>query len=218
MRRLARDFDRQGPWLTRFRVGRQNYGGHFDYSTDIRILDFTARVPPSRVLELGALEGGQTVELAKRGYRVTAIEGRPANVLRARWILDVLRLDADVLEADLNTVRLDEFGRFDAVFCSGLLYHLPRPWELIKQFREVAPVAFVSTHYAEKRETQFNGRSGRWFTEGGWDDPLSGLSSRSFWLTRNCLIAECRRAGFSVEVIRDMPHEYGPIVNLYLRD
>lgn len=40
-------------------------------------------------------------------------------------------------------------GQFDAVFCSGLLCHLPEPWKLIEQMPRIAPKLFIWTHYPD---------------------------------------------------------------------
>jgi SAM-dependent methyltransferase len=215
-RLLHRRFRSRGPWRTRFQIDGEGYGGYIDFTGDHRVNDFAERVPPGRVLELGCLEGGQTVELARRGYSVTGIEGRAENAERARWVLRLLDIDAEVIEANLETTPLRRFGRFDAIFCSGLLYHLPEPWKLLAQFREVVPVAFVSTHYAKAPTVTVEGRQGDWYGEYGRADALSGLSARSFWFTLDALVEECRRQGFCVEVIRDEQTKNGPLVSLGL--
>jgi SAM-dependent methyltransferase len=201
--------------VTRFHINGRTYGGWCDFSDDDRVLEFAERFEPCRVLELGCLEGGQTVELARRGYQVTAVEGRSENIKRARWIHRLLAVDATLLAANLEEVPLREFGRFDVVFCTGLLYHLPRPWEMIQQFPTVAPRLFLSTHYAEHEEEAINGIAGCWYTELGREDPLSGLSGRSYWPTKAALLDLLRASGYKqIEITRDWMHPNGPLLNL----
>jgi SAM-dependent methyltransferase len=203
--------------VTRFRIGGRSYGGWRDFTDDDRVRDCAERFGPCRVLELGCLEGGHTVELARRGFEVVGIEGRKENVRRARWISRLFKTDASVAFADLETTPLSTFGRFDLIFCSGLLYHLPRPWELIEQFPAVAPALFLSTHYAEEEETTVNGVGGRWYKELGHSDPLSGLSPRSFWPTRDALVALLEANGYDVEIVRDCAHTNGRLISLAAR-
>jgi SAM-dependent methyltransferase len=204
--------------VTRFEVNGRVYGGWCDFASDDRVREFVDRFEACRVLELGCLEGGQTVELARRGYEVTAIEGRPENVQRARWICRLLRVDAIVIGADLERVPLRAFGRFDVVFCTGLLYHLPRPREFIAQLPEVAPSLFLSTHYAESEEETANGLPGRWYRELGRQDPLSGLSEQSFWPTKSALLDLLRSSGYKhIEITRDWMHPNGPLLDLAAR-
>lgn len=75
-----------------------------------------------RVLEVGAGIGELTGFFLDRGCDVVATEARPENVeaLRRR------RSEADVRIADVER-SLVEFGRFDVVFCYGVLYHLENP-------------------------------------------------------------------------------------------
>jgi SAM-dependent methyltransferase len=193
--------------VTRFQIDGRSYGGWRDFADDDRVQDCSARFAPCRVLELGCLEGGQTIELARRGFQVVGVEAREENVRRARWICRLFKTGASVVCADLEKIPLATFGRFDLIFCSGLLYHLPSPWKLMEQFPAVAPALFLSTHYAEEREVTVNGLTGRWYKELGRSDPLSGLSPRSFWPTRDALLTLLEANGYhDLEIVRDWAH------------
>jgi len=108
--------------------------------------------------------------------------------------------------------------QFDAVFCCGLLYHLPRPWELIEQIAQVTDSLFLSTHYAPdtQADTLRNGVRGMVYQEFGVADPLSGLSDESFWPTLDGLLAMLRARGFAETALmhHNMEHPHGPIVTL----
>src|SRR5262245_4701249 len=214
---LRAQFRARGPWVTRFQIDGRSYGGWRSFADDDRVQDCAERFEPCRVLELGCLEGGQTIELARRGFQVVGVEGRDENLRRARWICRLFKTDASVVRADLETTPLAAFGPFDLVFCSGVLYHLPKPWELVEQFPAVAPALFLSTHYAEDEEVSVNGLGGRWYEELGRSDPLSGLSPQSFWPTRPALLALLEANGYAVEVVRDWAHTNGRLINLVAR-
>lgn len=215
--RLRSEFYRRGPWITRFTLAEREYGGYVPFENDRRLGWFIERFKPCRVLELGSLEGGQTLQLLRAGYKVVALEGRSANAARARWLLEeVAGLPLDLRVANLETIRLCDFGRFDVVLCCGLLYHLPRPWELLDQFAEVAPAVFLSTHYTLEPDTHANGVVGSWYVEGAWEEGLSGLSPRSFLMTREEVLGRLRRNGFArVDVIDDdVENRHGPLISL----
>ncbi len=109
------------------------------------------------------------------------------------------------------------FGRFDVVFCSGLVYHLPRPWELLRDLPHAAPAAFIWTHYAATAEAEHAGWSGRWWNEGGIGDPLSGLSPQSFWLTLDELERALSEGGYSARDVVSLANDWnghGPAVTL----
>ena len=114
------------------------------------------------------------------------------------------------------------FGRFDAVLCSGLLYHLPRPWELLDRLPAAAPGLLLATHYAAAGavDTSVDGIPGHWYTEQGYTDSLSGLSPRSFWMTVPAIVERLRSAGYArVDVVRDEPdiNPNGPHVTIAAR-
>jgi SAM-dependent methyltransferase len=217
---LAREFKARGPWVSRFRVHGRYYGGKAELVDDGRIRQFAAAFPDCRsILELGSLEGAHSISLARRAERVVAVEGRDENIARARFVLGVFGIEnVDVVEADLESTPLTDFGRFDAVFCVGLLYHLPQPWLLLDQLPAVAPNVFLQTHYAERAEETVDGLPGRTYREFGRADPLSGLSSQSFWLTIPALTERLEAGGYEVEVLEDDPTpRNGPIVTLAAR-
>jgi len=124
-------FAKHAPWVTRFRIGGDDYGGSFDALNDPRLDFFCDAFPTARrILELGSLEGGHTIGLAQRPgvEQVLGIEGRAANLARALVAKEILQIgNVDFVQANLETIDLSQFGRFDAVYCSGLLYHLPEP-------------------------------------------------------------------------------------------
>lgn len=96
------------------------------------------------ILELGSPEGGHTFVLAGHPgvERVLAIEGRLANVEKAKFIGSLLGIsNVEFKQANLEELELTSLGQFDAIFCCGLLYHLPEPWKLISQAPLVAPPA-----------------------------------------------------------------------------
>lgn len=77
-----------------------------------------------RVLDLACLEGMYSLELARRGAGVVAIEGREANVEKARFAARTLRLDVDFQLGDVRDLSLERDGAFDLVLALGILYHL----------------------------------------------------------------------------------------------
>src|SRR5262245_7380824 len=81
-----------------------------------------------RILDLGALEGMFSIELARRGARVVAIEGRAINAAKIRFAREVLELpNLEVVSGDVRHLRRERHGEFDIVLCLGILYHLDVP-------------------------------------------------------------------------------------------
>lgn len=191
------EFERLGPWMSRFVIDGISFGGEYDYSTDPRLHHLERRLGSlqgKRVLELGALEGGHTLELARAGATVVAIEGRSINYERCLFVKRYFRLEnVEFALADLRSVDFTAFGRFDVVLNSGVLYHMDAPWDLLERLGKVAPSMLLWTHCApthqqlEAVEVCGNRLGGYWYSEGALDHPLSGRQSLSFWPTRESL-------------------------------
>ena len=177
---LAAEFAKLGPWVFQFQIDGQIYGGGISAVGDARVEQFFRFAPKAEtILELGALEGAHTVILAQRPgvKRVLALEGREFNLRKARFVQELLQVsNARFAQANLENADLTLFGKFDAVFCSGLIYHLPEPWKLISQLAALAPNLFIWTHYAADADAEVvvDGLRGKVHPEGGAADPLSG--------------------------------------------
>jgi SAM-dependent methyltransferase len=76
-----------------------------------------------RVLDVGCGVGHLAQFFLRRGCQVVCVDGRRENIaaLRARYPA----LEGHV--ADIQTDALARFGKFEVVFCYGLLYHLANP-------------------------------------------------------------------------------------------
>jgi hypothetical protein len=218
---LVTEFARRGPWITHFVIGGVASGGDYQVINDRRVQQFFERFPNVRtILELGSLEGGHTFMLSRQPgvERILAIEARAANIEKAKFIGSLLGVsNVEFRQANLEQLQLASLGYFDAIFCCGLLYHLPEPWKLISQLPVVAPSVFVWTVYANENEVtiEIDGLRGREYVEGGVDEPLSGLSPKSIWLTLPSLLELLKRCGYgNIEVLEKQQNPNGPAVSL----
>lgn len=195
------------PWWFEFEAGGHSFGGRVPRDTNKVDLFFDWAHRFGRVesiLELGAHEGSHTLQLAGRPGvgRVVALEGREDNVRRAHLVLEAFgRTNVEFRHYNLERFEAAEFKAFDAVFCSGLLYHLPEPWTLIRKVARICRFLYLDTHYSPTDEAAVGPYAGRWYEEG--QDPLSGLSGRSFWLTFKDLVLLLMENGFLVRYVRD---------------
>jgi 2-polyprenyl-3-methyl-5-hydroxy-6-metoxy-1,4-benzoquinol methylase len=76
------------------------------------------------VLDVGCGVGHLAQLFVKLGCRVVCVDAREENIASLRQRYPALT-EAHV--ADVQQVPLSRFGRFDVVFCYGLLYHLEDP-------------------------------------------------------------------------------------------
>ena len=195
------------PWWFAFETGGHSFGGRVTRDTEKVDFFFDWALRLGRVetiLELGAHEGSHTLQLAERPgvRRVVALEGREDNLRRAQLVLEAFGpTNLEFRHANIEQLEPAEFAGFDAVFCSGLLYHLPEPWTLIRKLAGICRFLYLDTHYSITREAVVGPYAGRWYKEG--QDSLSGLSRRSFWLTFKDLVFILMENGFLVRYVRD---------------
>lgn len=167
------------------------------------------------IADLGALEGGYALEFAKVGMDTLGVEIRQENFANCERLKQAFGLSNLRFVHD-DCWNLYRYGQFDAIFCSGLLYHLDRPAEFIKLIGKSArDVAFIHTHFAPETESEAftlgplttnEGMPGRWYHEHDSTDAaeieaykLSSFENQnSFWLTRPAILQCLNDAGFDV--------------------
>lgn len=87
-----------------------------------------------RVLEIGAGIGLHTPFFLSRGCEVLVTDARPDNVEEARRRLP----GVEVQQLDISTTAdISYLGRFDLVYCYGLLYHVGNPEQVLARMAAV---------------------------------------------------------------------------------
>lgn len=204
------------PWWFAFEAGGHAFGGRVPRDTEkvrvfFRCLE-RCRARAATILELGSHEGSHSLQLAAGPgvERVVGLEGRPDNLDRARLVQRVFGVrNVDFRLSNLEAFDGTEIGPVDAVFCAGLLYHLPEPWRLVERLGPICRFLFLDTHYAAAEVDAAGRYRGCWRDEGR--DALSGLSRRSFWLSFRHLVMLLLDSGFVLRFVRDYDRStYGP--------
>lgn len=204
-----KEFERlgeQSAWMASFTINGQVYGSGLNHDLDVRPPQFFRLVPNARrILELGSCQGGGTFQLARHPgvQEIVAVEGRDYHVAKAKWVQKALGVTKiKFLQADLETFDFTSLGRFDAVYCVGLLYHLPEPWALLEKLARCADIIYLNTHYCLQNQANMTaqGYEGMKWLEGGYTDPLSGMSSWSFWPTLKSLANMLLDTGFVPQI------------------
>jgi len=81
-----------------------------------------------KVLDIGANTSGLSVELARRGAKVHAIEPDPYQNTKTPEVLSILKdlIVNESLDLEISNHGLfdaNELGSFDTILCLGLVYH-----------------------------------------------------------------------------------------------
>ena len=164
------------------------------------------------LIEFGAAEGHFSVFLAPMVKRLVCVEVRPRNViaLLTRLFVHDIR-NVDVWLKDVSVVGPD-WGRFDALFHVGVLYHLSNPVAHLLSLRGLADRLLLDTHYGTddlplpRGELEHQGKRypGYLYRERGWQDPYSGVEPASCWLRRDVLLDLLTEIGYrQVTVLSD---------------
>src|SRR5580765_1679291 len=112
-----------------------------------------------RILDLACLEGLYAIEFARHKASCLGIEGREANIEKARFARQVLGLDnLDFVQDDVRNLSMQKYGSFDVVLCLGLLYHLDAPdvFPFIERLSEVCrKICIIDTRIALSPAEQY---------------------------------------------------------------
>jgi tRNA (mo5U34)-methyltransferase len=151
-----------------------------------------------RVLDIGPWDGWFSFEAERRGAQVISIDRQEQPTYLAMHRR--LRSGCDYRTLDLYELPAAGLGRFDIVFCLGVLYHLKHPVLGLEIVASLAKeVAIVETFIVEG-EPEIPRME---FYE---TDELNGQMDNWVGPTANCVLAMCRTAGFArVEVIGKDP-------------
>ncbi len=163
-----------GPWTAHnvrladglYAIGAAPAGDEVKLRRVIQIVSDLARkpIPELRVLDLACLEGMYALELAARGAQVTAIEGREANLAKARLAGEALKVDVEWIHGDVRDLSREVHGEFDVVLCLGILYHLDAPdvFTFVRRLIDVCrDLVVIDTHAAAQavESRTFEGRA-----------------------------------------------------------
>jgi len=177
-----------------------------------------------RILDLACLEGLFAIEFARHKARCLGIEGREANIEKARFAKDVLSLDSlEFVQDDVRNLSLEKYGEFDVVLCLGLLYHLDAPdvFSFVERLGEVCrKVCIVDTRITLHPKTRYTYHNKTYFgTRGEEHDATDSKESKAarlwasldnnenFWLSRATLYNALSHAGFTTVYECNVPAE-----------
>jgi len=179
-------------------------------------------------IDLGSKEGYNSFDLIECGAsRVLGLEARESFLQEAEETRKQLGYDnVSFQQADVRKIDEFGFGRFDLCLCSGLLYHMQNPFNLLKRMRNICRYIALETHvaptffdlfftsYKYRKNLQFKQRKvsldGHLFegrlnifppTQDMKNTSGSIVSRATFWLSLDSLKEAFTLAGFDLEAV-----------------
>lgn len=141
-----------------------------------------------RLLDLGCLEGGFTLEFARYGVaEAIGVEGHQVNFDKCMAVAEHFRQDnLKFVHDDVKNLSAEKNGEFDIILCLGLLYHLDRPVEFIHTLSKMLSdngFLFMDTHYAPRNGSEMDEfvYSDRYRDEAPVDQEFGGASYSGRW-------------------------------------
>ena len=212
-----------GPWTAHniplgygINTSPQHVGPHFDLRRVTQTIADVSAKPwdQLRILDLGSLEGFYALEFASLGAQVVGIDGREANNAHARFAAEVLGLsNIEFITDDVRNLCQEIYGRFDVVFCSGILYHLSGidACRFLSSIAQVCKrLTIISTHVGLRANGSIswegNSYQGVLYKEHSPEDAADVKASKkwasldndtSFWFTKPSLLNVLRDVGFT---------------------
>ena len=158
--------------------------------------------------------------------------------LKCLCIKDIYKLNnVKLLLGDINKYITESNQIFDFVLCSGILYHMSNPVQLIENISKITDKMFIWTHiYNSKSDTiciqkfaensfeysgtvyhgkrqiyQDSGMSGKQY--------CGGCNNNSFWLTQESLFEALNKYGFNKitvnDSLSDLNHIHGACISIF---
>ena len=179
-------------------------------------------------IDLGSKEGYNSLDLLDCGdSRVLGVEIRDSFLQEARRsAVDIGCQNVEFRKADVRVIDELGLGTIDLCLCSGLLYHMQNPFNLLKRMRNICRYLALETHvsptffrlfqtgqkyrqYLQWRERTvrldgkpFSGRLNIFPAERDMQGTSgSVVSHATFWLSYKSLLDAVDQAGFDLEAV-----------------
>jgi len=139
-----------------------------------------------RVLDLGCADGFFSIEMARRGAQVVAIDAAPKMIARLNWAAQTLGLQ-NIL-AKVGTVEdLNNRERYDFVLFIAVLYHLKNPLLGLEKVASVTDTIYLETAIHDGKEPYMY-----------FKPPQPGVHQIPKWFpTKSCVVDMLKFTGFN---------------------
>lgn len=206
-------------WISAMPSASGLSAGHAPHFEDDRVLwaaEHLGGFEGKRILEIGPFEAYNTWQFEQLGAaEVLSVESSHLNFMRCLVVKNALGMRATFQLGDGVKLMDSTEDRFDAVWLSGVLYHLTDPLSLLKAASKVSDRLFIWSHYYDDSMVQpakafftgeiHEGRAGertvklhhRLYHAAKGAGFSGGDSEHSFWMEKEDILGVVRDLGYS---------------------
>ena len=174
---IRQGIEQLGPWFYRFEFGNglettpaipPSVVDIFD--TRLRMLSaaadahFGGRLRDIECLDIGCHEGFYSLAMARRVRSVVAVDARPENLNRARFVTEAMGVNNIVYrQGRVETLASDQARTFELTLFLGLLYHVEDPMRCLRQVAAVTgELCVIETQVVDEVEGYAEWGSREW--------------------------------------------------------
>ncbi|MFZ5988803.1 MAG: class I SAM-dependent methyltransferase [Bacillota bacterium] len=97
---------------------------YYDYifpvgTLQLEFIKESSKSPGKRILDVACGSGGYSIELAKAGYKVTAVDIEDEMIIKVKDKADKAGLNIEAYKCDMRELSDTIGGKFDTIFCIG---------------------------------------------------------------------------------------------------
>lgn len=172
-----------------------------------------------RICELGQRDGHQSIDFARICDELVLIEARESNVRETLHMLATGPRIAPYMRlyvADLEEFDLSVVGPCKAVSASGVIYHMSKPWELIRKIAGITDHCIGWSHVSDVDEDERQGYHGKLVVEDAMSQ-FAGTTGKCWWMLTPEFERAFRDAGFTAFrwIERPSPHQNGGLAGWF---
>ncbi len=177
-----------------------------------------------RVLEVGPLEGAHTRDLIKLGAEhVLAIESNITAFMKCLVVKELAQLPrCTFMLGDAQKYLQETAERFSLIYCSGVLYHMEDPFEMLRAMTSRTDKIFIWTHFCLEEKPSKppvsvtrDGLELTYFESEYLETSASnafwgGIAPRAHWMSKEGIHKSLAHLGFSMRIVDEIDHEQTP--------
>jgi len=123
--------------------------GNYDPKGVLEYMKLPDDLSGKRILDIGTRDGYFAFEAEKRGAEVIAVDYCPSDQMGFDVARSLLNSSVEFHQENIYNLANLDLGKFDLVFCLGLVYHVPDPYlafEIVRGLTKTGGTAYIESN------------------------------------------------------------------------